>query len=145
LLLVSCLVFCSTLKMEAIRSSDKSVDLHRTTRHYNLEDIPRSALPSRHCENLKSSKVIVQVTWYEQLSSPKYGISKWIQDTPIGFNHFSYTIYIFMYSHTLLQIVRVGILLHAWVPCVLFAPYLIALLTPLRLWPFCVTCHSKLS
>jgi hypothetical protein len=37
-MLVSCLAYSSILKMEAIRSSETSIDFHRTTRHYIRED-----------------------------------------------------------------------------------------------------------
>jgi hypothetical protein len=45
----------STLKMEAISSSETSADFQRTTRHYIPED---STLHIHHCENLKSCKRI---------------------------------------------------------------------------------------
>jgi hypothetical protein len=49
-LLTPCLAFSSTLKMEAISSSETSVDFHRATRRYIPEDI---ILHDHRCENLK--------------------------------------------------------------------------------------------
>jgi hypothetical protein len=43
----------STLKMEAICSSETSVETQRTTRRHILED---DTLHNHHCENLKSYK-----------------------------------------------------------------------------------------
>jgi hypothetical protein len=40
-----------TLMMEAVRTSEKSVNFNVTTRHYISGD---SKLPTHHCENLKS-------------------------------------------------------------------------------------------
>jgi hypothetical protein len=51
LTLVSCSAYYSTLKMEAICSSEASVDFQRTTRCYIPED---SILYNHRCENLKS-------------------------------------------------------------------------------------------
>jgi hypothetical protein len=52
-LLVSCLAYSSTLKMEATCSSEKWVGFQRTTRLY----IPEGRTLSNHrCENLKSYK-----------------------------------------------------------------------------------------
>jgi hypothetical protein len=56
-------LFFSTLKIEAICSSETSVDTQRTTRRYILED---GTLHNHHCENLKSrtmepSRVITKV------------------------------------------------------------------------------------
>jgi hypothetical protein len=44
-------IIISTLKMEAIFSSETSVDFHRTTRRYIPED---RTLYNHGCENLKS-------------------------------------------------------------------------------------------
>jgi hypothetical protein len=49
--LVSCSAYSSTLKMEAICTSDTSVDFQRTTRHCIPED---STVHNHRCENLKS-------------------------------------------------------------------------------------------
>jgi hypothetical protein len=49
--LVSCSTYLSTLKMEAICSSETSFDFQRTTRRYISED---SILHNHRCENLKS-------------------------------------------------------------------------------------------
>jgi hypothetical protein len=49
--LVSCSAYSSTLKMEAIWSSETSVDFQRTTQRYIPE---HSTLHNRRCENLKS-------------------------------------------------------------------------------------------
>jgi hypothetical protein len=51
--LVSCSTYYSTLKMEAIRSSETSVDFQRTTLRYIPED---GTHHSHRCENLKSYK-----------------------------------------------------------------------------------------
>jgi hypothetical protein len=51
-MLVSCLAYYSTLKMEAICSSETYVDLNRTTRRFILDD---RTLISRRSENLKSN------------------------------------------------------------------------------------------
>jgi hypothetical protein len=51
--LVSCSAYSSTLKMEAICSSETSVDFQRTTRRYIPED---SNIYNHRCENLKSYK-----------------------------------------------------------------------------------------
>jgi hypothetical protein len=49
--LVSCSAYSSTLKMEAICTSETSVDIQQTTGRY----IPQgSTLHNHHCENLKS-------------------------------------------------------------------------------------------
>jgi hypothetical protein len=48
--LVSCLAYSLTLKMEAMCSSEMSVDLQWTTRHYIPED---RTLHNHCCENLK--------------------------------------------------------------------------------------------
>jgi hypothetical protein len=48
---VSYSAYSSTLKMEAICSSEISVDFQRTARRYTPEDI---TLHNLHCENLKS-------------------------------------------------------------------------------------------
>jgi hypothetical protein len=50
---VSRLAYSSRLKMETIRSSETSVDLHRTTRRYIPED---ATLHYHRRENLKSNK-----------------------------------------------------------------------------------------
>jgi hypothetical protein len=50
-MLVSCKAYYSTLEMEAICSSETSVDFQRATLRYIPED---SALHSHRCENLKS-------------------------------------------------------------------------------------------
>jgi hypothetical protein len=49
--LVSCPAYSSALKVEAMCSSETSVDFQRTARHYIPED---SALHNHRCENLKS-------------------------------------------------------------------------------------------
>jgi hypothetical protein len=50
--LLSCMAYTSTLKMEAICSSESSVDFQRTTRRYITE---YRTLRHHHCENLKSN------------------------------------------------------------------------------------------
>jgi hypothetical protein len=57
----SCSAYSSTLKMEAMCSSETSADFQRTTRRYIPED---STLYNHHCENLKSYTVFLhrQVT-----------------------------------------------------------------------------------
>jgi hypothetical protein len=57
---VSCSAFSSTLKMEAICSSETSVDFQRTTRRYTPED---STLYNNRCENLKSYAFKFVFTW----------------------------------------------------------------------------------
>jgi hypothetical protein len=52
--LVSCSVYFWTLKMEAIYSSETSVDTERTTRYYIPED---ATLHNHRCENLKSYRL----------------------------------------------------------------------------------------
>jgi hypothetical protein len=47
----SCSAYSSTLKMEAICSTETSIDIRRTTRRYIPED---STLHNHRCENLKS-------------------------------------------------------------------------------------------
>jgi hypothetical protein len=49
--LVSCSAYSSTLKLEAIYSSESSVDFQRTTRRYMPAD---GTLPNQRRENLKS-------------------------------------------------------------------------------------------
>jgi hypothetical protein len=51
-MLVSCLAYSSTLKMEAIRPSETSDDFHRITRRFISED---KTLHSDRCENLQSN------------------------------------------------------------------------------------------
>jgi hypothetical protein len=51
-MLVSCLVYTSTLKMEATCSSETSVDFQQNTQCYILED---RTLHNHRCETLKSS------------------------------------------------------------------------------------------
>jgi hypothetical protein len=46
----------TALMMEAVQTSETSVNSHQSTRRYNLED--DSHLPSHRRENLKSHKVI---------------------------------------------------------------------------------------
>jgi hypothetical protein len=55
-MLVSCLTYSPTLKMEATFSSKTSVDFQRTTRRYIPED---STLHDQSCENLKSHEAYV--------------------------------------------------------------------------------------
>jgi hypothetical protein len=52
--LVSCSAYSSTLKMEAICSSETSVDIQQPTWRYIPED---STLQNHRCENLKSYKI----------------------------------------------------------------------------------------
>jgi hypothetical protein len=59
--LYSCLIYCSTLKMEAICSSETSVDFQLTTRRYIPDDI---ALLDHCCENLKSYNLIYCIYIY---------------------------------------------------------------------------------
>jgi hypothetical protein len=59
-LLVSFLVYCSSLNMEAMIASEASVKFHRTTRPYNPEDI--ITLHSHPCENIKSINFILLFT-----------------------------------------------------------------------------------
>jgi hypothetical protein len=49
--LVTCLVYSATLMLEAIRSSETSVDFNRITRPYIADD---RTLHNQRCENLKS-------------------------------------------------------------------------------------------
>jgi hypothetical protein len=52
-MIISCLAYSSTLKMEAVCSSETSVDLHWTTRRY----IPKDTTLHKHrCENLEAYK-----------------------------------------------------------------------------------------
>jgi hypothetical protein len=55
-LLVVCLAYSSTLKMEATCSFETSVDIHRTTQHYISED---RIVHNPRCENLMSYTVLV--------------------------------------------------------------------------------------
>jgi hypothetical protein len=57
LTLVSCSVYSSTLKMEAIYSSDTSVEFQRTTSRFIPEG---STLHNHRCENLKSCILCVE-------------------------------------------------------------------------------------
>jgi hypothetical protein len=50
-MLVSCLVYSSTLKMDATGSSETSIDFHRSIRRYITED---RILRNHRCENLIS-------------------------------------------------------------------------------------------
>jgi hypothetical protein len=52
------LVYSLTLKNEAVRLSETSVDLYPTTRCYYRKDLN---LNSRRCENLNSSKQIIAI------------------------------------------------------------------------------------
>jgi hypothetical protein len=54
--LVSCLAYSSTLKMEAILSSETSVEFYQTARRYASKD---RSLHSHRCENLIANKIIV--------------------------------------------------------------------------------------
>jgi hypothetical protein len=54
--LVSCSVYSSTMKMEAIRSSETLVDFQRTTQRYIPGD---SNFHNYRCENLKSYNIIL--------------------------------------------------------------------------------------
>jgi hypothetical protein len=66
LTLVSCSDYSSTFKMEAICSSETSVDLHWITRRYIPED---STLHNHRCENLKSDKMGDNVHMYRNVAS----------------------------------------------------------------------------
>jgi hypothetical protein len=48
-LLVSCLAYCSTQKMEALIISETSADFYRTSRRYNPEDRSLCIIPQLHC------------------------------------------------------------------------------------------------
>jgi hypothetical protein len=54
-MLVSCLAYSLTLKVETIRSSETSIDFQRTERRYIPDD---STLYNHRCEYLKSYKLI---------------------------------------------------------------------------------------
>jgi hypothetical protein len=54
-MLVSCLDYFSTLKMDEICSPEMSVDFHRTVLYYIPED---RSLHRNHCENLKSETLV---------------------------------------------------------------------------------------
>jgi hypothetical protein len=54
--LVSCSAYVSTLKKEAMCSSETTVDFQRTTRRYIPED---SAAHSHRCENLRYYRIEV--------------------------------------------------------------------------------------
>jgi hypothetical protein len=58
--LVSCSAYSSTLKMEAMCSSETSVDFQRTTRRYIPED---STLHNNRCENLTFYLFSAYVIW----------------------------------------------------------------------------------
>jgi hypothetical protein len=53
--LVSCSAYSSILKMEAISSTEMSVDFQRTARRYIPED---STLRNKRCENLKPYRIL---------------------------------------------------------------------------------------
>jgi hypothetical protein len=91
--LASCSAYSSTMKMEAIFSSETSGDFQRTTRRYIPED---RALHNHRCENLKSytcrssckaSVILCHVStwtgmwWYILLELP---ITKFIENTFSG-------------------------------------------------------------
>jgi hypothetical protein len=59
--LVSCSTYSSTLKMEAICSSETSVNFERTTRHYTPEG---STFHNHHYENLKSTLLVCSCLHY---------------------------------------------------------------------------------
>jgi hypothetical protein len=68
-MMVSCLSCSSTLEMEAIYSSETSVDFHRTVWNYILED---TTLHSHRCENLKSIfSSVFPATFLKQISPIK--------------------------------------------------------------------------
>jgi hypothetical protein len=54
-MLVFCLTYSLALNMDAIYSSETSVDFHRTTQRYISED---TTLHNHRCENLKSNKLL---------------------------------------------------------------------------------------
>jgi hypothetical protein len=57
-MLVLAEIISSTLKMEAISSSETSVATQQTTRHHIPED---NTLHNHRCENLKSYKMILEM------------------------------------------------------------------------------------
>jgi hypothetical protein len=57
-MLVSCSAYCLTLKMEAVCSSETSVDFHWIAQCYIPED---RTLDSHCCETLKSNKTCIVV------------------------------------------------------------------------------------
>jgi hypothetical protein len=59
---VCCLAYSSALKMEAISSSETSVDTQRTTRRYIPEDC---TLHNHRCENLESYKELVTLNFIQ--------------------------------------------------------------------------------
>jgi hypothetical protein len=59
-MLVSCLAYSSTLKVEVIRSSETSVDFQRITRRYIPED--KRTLHNYRCDNLKYYTLMVLLT-----------------------------------------------------------------------------------
>jgi hypothetical protein len=73
---LSCLIY-STLKMEAICSSETSVDFQRTTRPYILED---TTLHNHRRENLKThtarNVAIVLYYEYKTFHTNLYGIKR---------------------------------------------------------------------
>jgi hypothetical protein len=58
-MLVCFFVYCSSLNMEAMFSSEASVEFHRTTLLYNPEDITLHIHP---CENTKSNSFVLLFT-----------------------------------------------------------------------------------
>jgi hypothetical protein len=65
--LVYCSAYSSTLKMEAICSSETSVHIQRTTRRYIPED---STLHNHRCEHLKSYIIYINLGMIRALLKP---------------------------------------------------------------------------
>jgi hypothetical protein len=72
-LLVSFLAYSSTLRMEAIVSSETSVSFNRTTRPYSLEDC---TLHSYSCDNLNSDMISSTLVTLDEKARRKYYVFK---------------------------------------------------------------------
>jgi hypothetical protein len=65
-MLVSCLAYSSTLKMEATCFSEMSVDIQGTTRRHNPE---YQTFRNRWCENFKPYIFVQQIDWFKAIST----------------------------------------------------------------------------
>jgi hypothetical protein len=66
------MVKCGVM-LEAVRTSETSVNFNVTTRHYILED---SKLYTRHRENLKSHICMLIVFWFLNMSKLGFSLLK---------------------------------------------------------------------
>jgi hypothetical protein len=79
-MLVSCLAYFTTLKMEAVYSSEKSVDVHWVTRRYTPEDI---IVQSHSWKNLKYNRVIsFGIRSYKKVKGKVVPVLNHLSNTP---------------------------------------------------------------